>query len=87
MKFAFQTHHLSLTLYILGQNSIVIVSGANLLLETTDLEKAEEIIRKSHVVTCQLEIRQNTVLKALELARKHSGNWRNTFVFFNPIHS
>ena len=42
-----------------------------------DLNKAEEIIRKSKVLVCQLEIRSETVAAALKLARKHSGKTRD----------
>lgn len=56
-----------------GQNSIIVILGANLLLTEDDLNQAEEIIRQSKVVVCQLEIRQETVRRALELARKHQG--------------
>ena len=57
----------------LGRNSIIVILGANLLLNEDDLIKAEEVIRQSKVLVCQLEIRQDTVVKAFELARKHSG--------------
>ncbi|CAF0738290.1 unnamed protein product [Adineta steineri] len=55
-----------------GRNSIIVILGANLLLNENDIEKAEDIIRQSKVVVCQLEIRQETVLKTFEIARKHS---------------
>ncbi|CAF0731544.1 unnamed protein product [Adineta steineri] len=55
-----------------GRNSIIVILGANLLLNEDDIEKAEDIIRQSKVVVCQLEIRQETVLKTFEIARKHS---------------
>jgi hypothetical protein len=50
-----------------------VILGANLLLNEDDLKKAEDIIRQSKVVVCQLEIRQETVAKTFEIARKHSG--------------
>ncbi|UJR31707.1 hypothetical protein I4U23_019187 [Adineta vaga] len=55
-----------------GRNSIIVILGANLLLNEDDIQKAEDIIRQSKVVVCQLEIRQETVMKTLEIARKHS---------------
>ncbi|CAF0786876.1 unnamed protein product [Didymodactylos carnosus] len=55
-----------------GRNSIIVILGANLLLSGEDLIKAENIIRQSNVVVCQCEIKQETVLKALEMARKFS---------------
>lgn len=57
----------------LGRNSIIVILGANLLLKEEDLLQAEEIIRQSKVMVCQLEIPQETVAAALKLARKHSG--------------
>lgn len=55
-----------------GRNSIIVILGANLLLNEDDIEKAEDIIRQSKIVVCQLEIREETVKKTFELARKHS---------------
>jgi len=56
-----------------GRNSIIVILGANLLLNGDDIERAEDIIRQSKIVVCQLEIREETVKKTFELARKHSG--------------
>ncbi|CAF1598205.1 unnamed protein product [Rotaria sp. Silwood1] len=55
-----------------GQNSIIVILGANLLLNEDDIKKAENIIQQSKVVACQLEIRQETVVKTFEIARKYS---------------
>ncbi|CAF0754471.1 unnamed protein product [Adineta ricciae] len=55
-----------------GRNSIIVILGANLLLNEDDIQKAEDVIRQSKVVVCQLEIRQETVAKTFEIARKHS---------------
>ncbi|CAF0765570.1 unnamed protein product [Rotaria sordida] len=55
-----------------GQNSIIVILGTNLLLNEDDIKKAENIIRQSKVVVCQLEIRQETVAKTFEIARKYS---------------
>ena len=57
----------------LGQNSIIVILGANLLLNEDDIQKAEDIIRQSKVVVCQLEIRLETVMKTFEIAKKYSG--------------
>ncbi|KAK7103725.1 hypothetical protein V1264_018570 [Littorina saxatilis] len=62
-----------------GQNSIVIVAGANLLLSEGDVAKATELIGNAKVVLCQLEVPQATSLAALKLA-KSSG----VFTIFNP---
>ncbi|XP_048452489.1 ribokinase isoform X5 [Rhincodon typus] len=53
-----------------GQNAIIIVAGANLLLNSEDLEKASEVIRCAKVVVCQLEIRAAVTLEALKIAHK-----------------
>ncbi|CAF2106016.1 unnamed protein product [Rotaria magnacalcarata] len=55
-----------------GQNSIIVILGANLLLNEDDIQKAEDIIRQSKVVVCQLEIRLETVIKTFEIAKKYS---------------
>jgi len=60
----------------IGQNSIVIVPGANLLLSEDDLEKAEKVIQGSKVMVCQLEVNPAVTLAALKLAKKHKGEIR-----------
>ena len=62
-----------------GDNSIIIVTGANDLLSAEDIEKAESAIRTAQVVVCQLEIEVDTTLAALRLARRH-----NVTTIFNP---
>ncbi|XP_007665247.3 ribokinase [Ornithorhynchus anatinus] len=52
-----------------GQNVIVIVAGANLLLDFQDLKKAADVISKAKVMVCQLEIAPATSLEALKMAR------------------
>lgn len=59
--------------YCTGENCIVIVSGANMTLRPTDVQNAMELIIRSKVVICQLEIPQETSLEALRLAKKHNG--------------
>lgn len=61
------------TLYNVGENSIVIVSGANDQLSPADVEKAESLISSAAVVICQLEIPPETSLAALVLAKKYGG--------------
>ena len=71
-----------------GRNSIIVILGANLLLNDDDLNRAEDVIRRSKVLVCQLEIRSSTVATALKLARKHSGRERRGFSFvFESIRS
>ncbi|XP_074251746.1 ribokinase isoform X3 [Saimiri boliviensis] len=53
-----------------GQNIIVIVAGANLLLNTEDLRAAASIISRAKVMVCQLEINPATSLEALTMARR-----------------
>ena len=61
-------------LYVhVGQNCIVIVLGANLLLSSEDLSAAEEVIAGAKVLICQLEIEHEITLKALQLGKKHGG--------------
>ena len=60
-------------LLIVGENSIVIVSGANNKLSPADVEKAESLISSAAVVVCQLEVPPETSLAALALAKKHEG--------------
>ncbi|XP_021248352.1 ribokinase [Numida meleagris] len=52
-----------------GQNIIVIVPGANLLLNSEDLKRASDIICKAKVAVCQLEITPAVSLEALKMAR------------------
>ena len=52
-----------------GQNFIVIVSGANAKLDPSDLEPAKELLEHAKFVVCQLEINQETVLRAFQMAR------------------
>ncbi|KAI5770891.1 RBKS protein [Gulo gulo luscus] len=62
-----------------GQNIIVIVAGANLLLNTEDLKKAARTISRAKVMICQLEITPETSLEALMMA--HSNGVKT---LFNP---
>ncbi|KAM4692715.1 ribokinase isoform 1-T2 [Discoglossus pictus] len=52
-----------------GQNAIVIVAGANLLLDSEDLKKASGVISRAKVMVCQLEITSEVSLQALKMAR------------------
>ncbi|KAM4867200.1 ribokinase isoform 2-T2 [Thomomys bottae] len=62
-----------------GQNIIVIVAGANLLLNTEDLKEAASVISRAKVMICQLEITPATSLEALTMA--HSNGVKT---LFNP---
>ena len=52
-----------------GENSIIIIPGANNLLTTGEVDEAFEMIKLSKVVVCQLEIPPAVTLHALKLAR------------------
>lgn len=54
-----------------GQNSIIIVAGANMHLSEADIAAAESIIKDAKVLICQLEISPASTLAALRLAKKH----------------
>ena len=51
----------------------MIVSGANLSLQPTDVSRAEQLFSKAAVVVCQLEVPPETSLAALIAGRKHGG--------------
>jgi ribokinase len=53
-----------------GNNSIIIVTGANDLLTEDELEKARAAIRGSHIMVCQLEIPLEITLAAMRIARQ-----------------
>ncbi|XP_007470922.1 PREDICTED: ribokinase isoform X1 [Lipotes vexillifer] len=62
-----------------GQNIIVIVAGANLLLNTEDLREAASAISRAKVMLCQLEVTPAASLEALRIA--HSSGVKT---LFNP---
>ncbi|KAM6460850.1 ribokinase isoform 5-T5 [Liasis olivaceus] len=51
-----------------GENFIVIVAGANLLLNSNDLKKAAHVISEAKVMVCQLEVTPAISLEALKMA-------------------
>jgi len=62
-----------------GENSIVVVPGANYFLTPEIVEKNETVIAESNILLLQLEIPINSVVKAVSLAKKH-----NVKVILNP---
>jgi len=60
-------------MFVAGENSIVIVPGANFLLTEQDILNAETLIASSKVLVCQLEICRSVTFAALDLAHKHGG--------------
>ncbi|XP_029982524.1 ribokinase isoform X2 [Sphaeramia orbicularis] len=53
-----------------GENAIVIVAGANMLLNNEDLQKTLPSLIHAKVLVCQLEISPKTSLQALQMARE-----------------
>ncbi|XP_014665959.1 PREDICTED: ribokinase-like [Priapulus caudatus] len=62
-----------------GQNSIVIVNGANSLLSKSDVSAAEPMIARAKILVCQLEVEPEVSIAAMKLARQH-----NVMTLFNP---
>lgn len=62
-----------------GDNSIVIVTGANDRLTAADVELARPAIAAADVLACQLELPQEATLAALRIAREES-----TTTILNP---
>ena len=62
-----------------GENSISVAPGANSFLLPEDIQNAEEVVKMADMILLQLEIPVETVLKAVEIARKF-----NVPVILNP---
>ncbi|WP_338788299.1 ribokinase [Metabacillus sp. FJAT-53654] len=62
-----------------GDNSIIIVSGANNFVTPEIVKQHEHIIAESDIVLLQLEVPLQSVIEAVQLARKH-----NVRVILNP---
>ncbi|XP_035260229.1 ribokinase isoform X1 [Anguilla anguilla] len=62
-----------------GENAIVIVAGANMLLGAEDLQRAGPALGGAKVLICQLEISPDTSLQALRMAQE-----RQVKTIFNP---
>lgn len=62
-----------------GQNRIILSPGANGMVTPKDVESCAEIIAKSQMLICQLEIPLESVVRGMEIA---AGN--NVPVLFNP---
>ncbi|XP_072222066.1 ribokinase isoform X1 [Leuresthes tenuis] len=69
----------SITVNDAGENAIVIVAGANMLLGKDELQEALPAIRKTKVLVCQLEINAQTSFHALQMARDNKVK-----TIFNP---
>ncbi|MBN2553056.1 MAG: ribokinase [Spirochaetales bacterium] len=62
-----------------GNNSIIIVTGANDLLSAEDIEAARPAIAAARILVCQLEIPLDTTIAALRIARQEK-----VITIFNP---
>lgn len=69
----------SITVNDAGENAIVIVAGANMLLGREELQKALPAISHAKVLVCQLEISPQMSLQALRMARDN-----RVKTIFNP---
>ena len=69
----------------IGQNIIIIVAGANLLLNTEDLKKAATTINKAKVMICQLEIIPEISLEALTMAHSNGGDFTYLLFFLEKL--
>ncbi|XP_013865468.1 ribokinase [Austrofundulus limnaeus] len=69
----------SITVNDAGENAIVIVAGANMLLGSEELQQALPAIRKAKVLVCQLEINPQISFQALQMARDNKVK-----TIFNP---
>uniref|UniRef100_A0A3Q1F0Q4 Ribokinase n=1 Tax=Acanthochromis polyacanthus TaxID=80966 RepID=A0A3Q1F0Q4_9TELE len=69
----------SITVNDAGENAIVIVAGANMLLGGEELQKALPAISHAKVLVCQLEISPQMSLQALRMARNN-----RVKTIFNP---
>ena len=64
-----------------GENAIVIVAGANMLLGKGELQRAQAALEKAKVVVCQLEVSPDTSLKALQMAQQNHGQFSTVCLF------
>ncbi|XP_061752352.1 ribokinase-like isoform X3 [Nerophis ophidion] len=62
-----------------GQNAIVIVAGANMLLSVEKLQEALPAVSRTKVLVCQLEISPQTSVQALRMAQENKVK-----TIFNP---
>lgn len=69
----------SITVNEQGQNSIIVVGGANNAITPMDIEKAAPAIREAQVAVCQLEIPLESTIRFLEIAKGY-----HVPTIFNP---
>ncbi|MEO8611317.1 MAG: ribokinase [Chloroflexota bacterium] len=54
-----------------GENTIIVIPGANLMVSTGDIDAAEDVIAAADVVMVQLEINFDALTHTLQVAKKH----------------
>lgn len=54
-----------------GDNSILVILGANLLLSPNDIDKCTDLIKNSRILVTNLELSLETVIHSLKLAKLH----------------
>ena len=70
----FDINYVVIILFIfVGENSIVIVSGANDILSEDDVRKAKSVISSASVCVCQLEINPEVTHFTLSTAKRAGG--------------
>jgi ribokinase len=62
-----------------AENTMIVIKGANELINIEDVDRCMDLIRKSSVLLVQMEIPHDVVLYAMEQARKHG-----VFVILDP---
>lgn len=62
-----------------GDNSIVVIPGANFDFDKNDIQEKKEVIKSSDVLVCQLESPLDVIDEALDIAKA-----TNTFTILNP---
>lgn len=62
-----------------GDNSIVVIPGANFDIDPEDIRKKEDVIKSSDVLVCQLESPLEVIEEALSIAKTE-----DTFTILNP---
>ncbi|MCE5208948.1 MAG: ribokinase [Chloroflexi bacterium] len=62
-----------------GRNLVIIVPGANMTLSVAEVEQASDLIKNAKILICQLEIPDEAILKAFEIARANAVR-----IIFNP---
>lgn len=62
-----------------GENSIVVLSGANMNIKKEEIQEASEVIKSSDVVISQFEVPMEAIICAFEAARKN-----NVLTVLNP---